>query len=244
MNRIRCNDPQDLGRRAAGHTARLLREAVAGRGRARLLVSTGASQFTLFEALVQEDVDWTKVTMFHLDEYIGMPETHPASFVKYLKERFTSKVPLAAAHFIDGMGDVDRVIRDITRKIREAPVDVGLIGIGENAHIAFNDPPADFEDQDAYKVVTLNEACRRQQLGEGWFPTLEDVPRQAISMTVRQILQCGHILCAVPYKVKAQAIYDTFAAKEITPMVPATALRLHGDVTVYVDPDSAALLEA
>lgn len=244
MNRIRCNDPQDLGRRAAGHAARLLREAIAGQGRARLLVSTGASQFTLFEALVQEDVDWPKVTMFHLDEYIGMPETHPASFVKYLKERFTNKVPLAAAHFVDGMGDVDQVIRDMTQKIRETPIDVGLIGIGENAHIAFNDPPADFEDQGAYKVVTLSETCRRQQLGEGWFPALEDVPRQAISMTVHQILQCRHILCAVPYKVKAQAIYDTFTAKEITPMVPATALRLHGDVTVYVDPDSAALLEA
>ena len=244
MNRIRCKDPRDLGQRAAKHAAACLREAIASKGQARLLVSTGASQFTLLEALVREDVNWPKVTLFHLDEYVGMPETHGASFVKYLKERLIAKVPLGAAHLIDGTGDVQKVIRDMTEAIRQSPIDLGLIGIGENAHIAFNDPPADFEDKGAYKVVTLNEACRRQQLGEGWFPTLEDVPSQAISMTVHQILQCEHILCAVPYKVKAQAIHDTFTAGEITPLVPATALRLHKDVTVYVDPDSASLLEA
>ena len=242
MNVVRCDSAAALGREAAARTAVLLREAIAAQGDARLLVSTGASQFTLFEALVKEDVAWPKVTMFHLDEYVGMPETHPASFVKYLKERFLSAVPMGKAYFVDGCGDVAANIAALTQRIREKPIDVGLIGIGENAHIAFNDPPADFETTVAYQVVRLDEKCRQQQLREGWFASLEEVPTQAISISVHEILQCRHILCAVPYAVKAQAVRDTLRAAEITPLVPATALRGHADVTLYVDPDSAALL--
>ena len=242
MKIIHCENATELGRRAAAQAAGLLRGAIAAQGYARLLVSTGASQFTLFEALIREDVDWGKVTMFHLDEYIKMDETHPASFIGYLKKRFTGIVSLGAVHFVDGTGDIDAAIAALTTLIREKPIDVGLIGIGENGHIAFNDPPADFEDNSAYKVVQLDAKCRMQQFGEGWFPTLDDVPKEAISMTVKQILSCKHIISAVPYAVKAQAVYDTINAAEVTPQVPATALRQHDDVTLYLDADSASML--
>jgi len=242
MKMIQCESAQALGKAAAAQAAALLREAIAQQGYARLLVSTGASQFTLFEALVKEEVDWAKVTMFHLDEYINMPQTHPASFIGYLKERFVDIVHPGTVHYVIGMGDVKENLQALTALIREAPLDVGLIGIGENAHIAFNDPPADFTTKEAYTIVTLDEKCRYQQFREGWFATLEDVPKEAISITVHEILKCKHIICAVPYTVKAQAVYDTLNAPEITPMVPATILRSHDDVTLYVDPDSASKL--
>ena len=233
--------PAELGRRAAAEAAAYLNEAIRERGEARLLLSTGASQFTTLEALVREDVDWSKVDMFHLDEYIGLDESHPASFVRYLKERFVSQVPVRRAFFVDPSQGVETAIARLTAELDRAPIDVGLIGIGENAHIAFNDPPADFEDQAAYKVVTLDERCRRQQLGEGWFPTLEDVPAQAISMTVYLILRCRHILSAVPYAVKAQAVSDT-VSQPVNNMVPATILKRHASMTLFLDEASAALL--
>ncbi len=233
--------PEELGRRAAAEAAAYLNEAIRERGEARLLLSTGASQFTTLEALVREDVDWSKVDMFHLDEYIGLNESHPASFVRYLKERFVSQVPVRRAFFVDPSQGVETAIARLTAELDRAPIDVGLIGIGENAHIAFNDPPADFEDQAAYKVVTLDERCRRQQLGEGWFPTLEDVPAQAISMTVDRILRCRHILSAVPYAVKAQAVSDT-VSQPVNNMVPATILKRHASMTLFLDEASAALL--
>lgn len=241
MKVIYSETAKELGVKAAKETAKLLNQAIADKGYARMILSTGASQFTTLEALINEDVDWSKVEMFHLDEYIGIDETHPASFVKYLKERFVSKVNLKAANFVDPKGGVDKIIAELTAKLKEAEVDVGLIGIGENAHIAFNDPPADFEDQNAYKVVVLAESCRQQQLGEGWFATLADVPEKAISMTVSQILRCRHIISAVPYKVKAQAIHDTLTS-EITNMVPATIMKNHPSVQIFVDADSASML--
>ena len=170
--------PEELGRRAAAEAAAYLNEAIRERGEARLLLSTGASQFTTLEALVREDVDWSKVDMFHLDEYIGLNESHPASFVRYLKERFVSQVPVRRAFFVDPSQGVETAIARLTAELDRAPIDVGLIGIGENAHIAFNDPPADFEDQAAYKVVTLDERCRRQQLGEGSPPWRMCRPRR------------------------------------------------------------------
>ena len=233
--------PEELGRRAAAEAAAYLNEAIRERGEARLLLSTGASQFTTLEALVREDVDWSKVDLFHLDEYIGLDESHPASFVRYLKERFVSQVPVRRAFFVDPSQGVETAIARLTAELDRAPIDVGLIGIGENAHIAFNDPPADFEDQAAYKVVTLDERCRRQQLGEGWFPTLEDVPAQAISMTVDRILRCRHILSAVPYAVKAQAVSDT-VSQPVNNMVPATILKRPASMTLFLDEASAALL--
>ena len=233
--------PEELGRRAAAEAAAYLNEAIRERGEARLLLSTGASQFTTLEALVREDVDWSKVDMFHLDEYIGLNESHPASFVRYLKERFVSQVPVRRAFFVDPSQGVETAIARLTAELDRSPIDVVLIGIGENAHIAFNDPPADFEDQAAYKVVTLDERCRRQQLGEGWFPTLEDVPAQAISMTVDRILRCRHILSAVPYAVKAQAVSDT-VSQPVNNMVPATILKRHASMPLFLDEASAALL--
>ena len=193
---------QQLGQQAAHLTAQYLREAISKNGSARLILSTGSSQFETLQALVQEDVDWSKVVMFHLDEYAGLPEAHPASFRKYLKERFISLVPLGAYHLVDGD---PASIPDLTNELRKAPIDVGLIGIGENAHIAFNDPPANFETKEAYITVNLNESCKRQQVGEGWFASVEDVPAQAISMTVFQIMQCREIISSVHNKVKAKA---------------------------------------
>ena len=159
--------PESLGANAAAEIARLLCEAVEKNGSARVILSTGASQFATIDALVKLDVPWEKVEMFHLDEYVALPESHIASFRKYLKERFVSKVPVKAAHFVNGEGDVAANIEALTRELRSAPVDVGVIGIGENGHIAFNDPPADFDTDLAYKVVDLDERCKKQQVGEG-----------------------------------------------------------------------------
>lgn len=233
---------EQLGAKAAALIAKYLNEAIAEKGSARLILSTGASQFTTLAALINLDVDWTKVEMFHLDEYIGIDESHPASFVKYLKERFVSKINLKAAHFVNVAEGVDNIIAKLTAELNEAVVDVGVIGIGENGHIAFNDPPADFETKAAYKVVDLDAKCRNQQLGEGWFPTIDDVPKQAISMTVSQILKCRHIVSAVPYAVKAQAIHDTLT-QEVNNMVPATAFKTHDDVNLFIDKDSASMVD-
>lgn len=232
-------DRYALGESAAKHTAAVLREVIAAQGSARIVLSTGASQFDTIEALVKEPgIAWDKVEMFHLDEYVGLPATHPASFRKYLQERFVDKVaPLKAVHFVDGTAEG---IAKLTEELRSAPVDIGLIGIGENGHIAFNDPPADFETKEAYHIVELDEACKKQQMGEGWFATIDDVPKQAVSMTAYQIMQCKRIVSCVPYAVKADAIQKTLQAKEVTNMVPATLLKTHPDFILYVDMDSAA----
>lgn len=242
MKVVVSKTPQELGQAAAAHIADKLRQAIAQRGEARLALSTGMSQFETIAALLNESVDWSKVTMFHLDEYIGLPESHPASFRGYLKQRFTSKVNLKEVHFVDGEGDVDEAIRELNAAISQAPVDVGVIGIGENAHIAFNDPPADFERQEAYFAATLDARCRAQQVGEGWFATVDDVPKQAISMSVSQIMRSRAVVSAVPHKVKAEAIKATLESPEITPMVPATKLREHPDWTLFLDENSASLI--
>lgn len=242
MKVIVSKTPQELGAAAARHIAAKLREAIAARGEARLALSTGMSQFETIAALIQEDVDWGKVSMFHLDEYVNLPESHPASFRGYLKERFTSKVPLKQVYFVDGEGDLAATLSALNAAIAQAPIDVGVIGIGENAHIAFNDPPADFDRQDAYYVATLDERCRNQQVGEGWFATFDDVPEQAITMSVAQILRSRTIISAVPHAVKAEAVRATLESPEITPLVPATKLREHADWTLYLDEASAALL--
>ena len=230
-----ASTPELLGQNAAKHAARLLNQAIAERGEARLLLSTGASQFETLKALVKEPVQWDKVTMFHLDESVNLPETHSASFRKYLKERFISQVPLKAAYLVDG---TEAGIADVTAALRKAPIDVGLIGIGENAHIAFNDPPADLNTKEAYIIVNLDDRCKRQQVGEGWFATVDDVPKQAVSMTVYQILQCRTILSCVPHAVKADAVYKALYAPQDA-MTPAAQLRSHPDWTLYIDRYSA-----
>ena len=234
-----CKDCKELGKSAAKFAATLLNEAIAEKGVARLILSTGASQFDTIAALVEEKVDWSKVEMFHLDEYVGLDESHPASFRKYLKEKFTSKVNLKAANFVEG---TEENIEVLSKKLQESPVDVGLIGIGENAHIAFNDPPANFDTEDCYIIVNLNDTCKKQQVGEGWFETVDDVPKQAVSMSVKQIMKCKNIISCVPYPVKAQAIHDTLA-NALTNEVPATMLKEHPACTLYVDADSASMIE-
>lgn len=228
-----------LGLAAARNAAAILQAAIQTNGCARIVLSTGASQFEFLSAFIKQDVDWSKVEMFHLDEYVGLPETHIASFRKYLKERFVSQVPLKAAYFVNGEGDVENNIAQLSQELLKAPVDLGLIGIGENGHIAFNDPPADLEDASCYKVVHLNDRCKQQQVNEGWFATLDDVPECAISMTVQQILKCRHIISVVPNERKAEAVKNTLAQSP-NAMVPATQLKTHPNWSLYIDSGAAS----
>lgn len=238
MKIIKSLTAKELGEKAGSLAADKINEAIAKKGRARIILSTGASQFETLEALVSADVDWSKVEMFHLDEYVNIPEEHPASFRKYLKERFINKVNPKTAYLVDG-NNPEESIAYLTEKICEAPIDVALIGIGENGHIAFNDPPADFDTKESYIVVTLDEKCRKQQVGEGWFNGIEDVPKQAISMTPYRIMQSEIIISAVPHKVKENAIKMTLEAQETTPMIPATLLKEHKEMYLFLDENSA-----
>jgi len=204
-----------------------------------MVVSTGSSQFEMFQALIQEEVDWTKVTVFHLDEYIGLPVTHNASFRKYLYERFINLVPVKKFFSVDVEGNTAGRIKELTSELHKKPVDMGLIGIGVNGHIAFNDPPADFNTRDAYIIVRLNDQCKMQQVNEGWFKTLKDVPDEAVSMSVWQIMQCKTIISVVPHLVKADAVKKTLSRKT-TNKVPATILKQHPDWHLFLDRNSAS----
>jgi glucosamine-6-phosphate deaminase len=235
-------DRLTMSRAAAHHAARALREAIASRGGARIIAATGASQFDFLDALTAAPgIVWTRVEMFHLDEYIGLSIEHPASFRKYLRERLIGKTGITRYHLLDGERDAARVAEEVGRALNEAPVDVAFVGIGENGHLAFNDPPADFETDRPYLVVELDEACRRQQVGEGWFASVADVPSQAISMSVRQILKSREILCIVPDARKAEAVKASVEGA-ISPMTPASILRTHPNTTLYLDRESASLL--
>ena len=233
------DNADELGMRAAGKIASLIEEAINKKGKARIILSTGMSQFETLSHLITYDLPWDKVEMFHLDEYVGLDESHPASFRKYLKERFVSKVNLKAAYFVEGVD----AIPSLTRELRKEELDVGVIGIGENGHIAFNDPPADFTTGEAYKVVTLDRRCREQQVGEGWFRTINEVPAEAITMCVKEIMKSKHIVSAVPHEVKAEAIYNTITGR-ISQDVPATILKTHPDWNLFIDKDSASKLLA
>src|SRR3982751_6465122 len=229
------NTSRELGKAAGTNAARLIHKAIEINGAANIILATGTSQFDTLNQLVSEDIDWSKVMMFHLDEYISLPITHPASFRKYLQERFISKVPLLkAAYLINGETGAQQECERLGKLITEHPIDVALVGIGENGHLAFNDPPADFETEAPYIVVTLDERCRQQQVGEGWFATVADVPATAISMSVRQILRARGIVCVVPDRRKAEAVRATLEGP-IDPMTPASILRTHPDVTLYLD---------
>jgi glucosamine-6-phosphate deaminase len=235
-------DKHTLARAAAAQAAKTIRGAVRERGSARIIAATGASQIEFLEELTKAPhITWDRVEMFHLDEYLGIPATHPASFRKYLLERLINKAGISRYYLLEGDGDPEQVIAEVSAQIRSAPIDVAFVGIGENGHLAFNDPPADFETDDAYIVVELDEACRRQQLREGWFKSLDEVPRRAISMTVRQILRSRQIICLAPESRKAEAVAKCFGG-EISPMAPASILRRHANAFVYLDKDSAALL--
>jgi glucosamine-6-phosphate deaminase len=236
-------DKHSLARAAGAQAALAIQRAMAQHGCARIIAATGASQFEFLEQLTKaSDIDWKRVEMFHLDEYLDLPATHAASFRKYLRERLIDRVGITRFHLLDGERDPVEVIAETTAEIRKAPIDVAFVGIGENGHLAFNDPPADFQTDEAYIVVELDEACRRQQLGEGWFNSLEQVPRRALSMTVRQILRARQIICVVPEARKAQAVLNCLQG-EIGPLTPASILRTHPNTFLYLDHDSAALLK-
>lgn len=237
------NSKSELGAAAARDAAEIIRAAIAGRGEARVVAATGVSQFEFLDALVGEaGIDWGRVVLFHLDEYVGLPESHPASFRKYLKERLAVRVRPGAFHFIDGEAPDPRAeCRRLGDLISHREVDVAFVGVGENGHLAFNDPPADFETDEPYLVVELDEACRRQQVGEGWFASPDEVPRRAISMSIKQILKSRRVICVVPDARKALAVRDCLES-EVSPLRPASALRRHEGATVYLDRESASLL--
>jgi len=236
-------DLKTLGQIAGNDAARLIREAISKNGSANVILATGTSQFETLNSIINDKgIDWSRVVMFHLDEYIDLPITSPASFRKYLKERFLEKIPtIGSAFLIDGELDPKAECARLGFLIKKYPIDVALIGIGENGHIAFNDPPADFETREPYIVVELDEACRKQQLGEGWFPSLNDVPRRAISMSVHQIMLSKNIICSVPDKRKAVALKDCFE-NEVSNLHPASILQRHNSCTCYLDEESASLL--
>jgi glucosamine-6-phosphate deaminase len=235
---------QELGRAAAQRAAAAIGEAVAARGEARVIAATGASQFEFLDALTAAPgVEWGRVEMFHLDEYVGMSDSHPASFRRYLRERIVERVHPRVFHFLAGdAADPLAECRRVGALIAGAPIDVAFVGIGENGHLAFNDPPADLETEEPYLVVELDEPCRRQQMGEGWFETLADVPRRAISMSIRQILKAHEILCVVPDARKARAVHECLDG-EVTAMHPSSILQTHARATIYLDRDSARLLQ-
>jgi glucosamine-6-phosphate deaminase len=234
---------QELGRRAAAEGSEFIRAALKNHGKANIILATGASQFEMLAELVKQPVDWSKVTCFHLDEYVGMPVSHPASFRKYLKERFVDQLatPPAAFHFLNAEGNPQAECQRLGEVIKQHPIDVAFIGIGENGHLAFNDPPADFETREPYIVVELDDPCRQQQFGEGWFPTFDSVPKQAISMSIRQILASRVIICSVPDSRKAEAVGKAVEGP-LTPQLPASILRNHPATTLFLDEPAVARL--
>src|SRR5215467_13432040 len=231
-----------LAEEAAEQAAAALRQTISNRGSARIIAATGAAQFEFLESLTKlPGINWKQVEMFHLDEYVGLSDQHPASFCRFLRERLIDKVGMGTYHLMNGMQDPAAVIDQVSAEISKARIDVAFVGVGENGHLAFNDPPADFDTEEPYIIVDLDEACRRQQVSEAWFADLTEVPKRAISMSVRQILKANQIIAVVPDARKAQAVRSCFEG-EVSPMAPASILRTHANTTVFLDPHSAALL--
>lgn len=241
--RIRTfDDKNKLGQAAAVQAADIIRQALKARGKARILVATGGSQFEFLEALTREKgIDWTKVEMFHFDEYIGLSIKHPASFRKYLLERLINKVGIKQYHLLDGEVDPEKVCKEVGALLASEPIDVAFPGIGENGHLAFNDPPADFDTEKPYIVVKLDEACRQQQIGEGWFKTMKEVPERAISISIKQLMKAKTLISVVPDARKAKAVKLCMEGT-VSPHAPASIMRTHPDVTLYLDKQSSALL--
>ena len=237
------SDKQSCGIAAAKLGATKIRAALAARGECRIILATGISQYDMMKQLVVEpDIDWSKVEFFHLDEYAGLPADHPASFRRFIKERLINNLPVPpkAVNYVPGdAADLPAALAKLGAHLKEKPVDVCFIGIGENGHIAFNDPPADFDTEEAYLIVKLDEVCRKQQLGEGWFPTLADVPTQAVSMSVRQILKSRSIINIVTDARKTYAMKITFEG-EMSPQHPTSPIRLHPDCVTFCDPAAAS----
>jgi glucosamine-6-phosphate deaminase len=242
MHTTISKDSKALGEIAGKKAATLIRYALDERDEATIILATGTSQFeTLRQLAAETDINWAKVTMFHLDEYVGLSEKHPASFRKYLRERFIDQVPIKKYHLINGEADSSAECNRLNGLISKLEVDVALVGIGENGHLAFNDPPADFNTDSPYIVVELDELCRMQQLGEGWFQTLEDVPRKAISMSVKQIMKSKNIICSVPDERKAVAVKNTLE-QPVSNLYPASILQHHSNCFLFLDKASASKL--
>ncbi len=239
----RLGTRQELGAHAGELGATWIKEAIAKRGEANIILATGQSQFETIAALVNDqDIDWSKVRMFHLDEYIGMPITHKASFRKYLTERFVDQVgDLLEVVLINGENNPEEECLRLEHKIKQFPIDLAFVGIGENGHLAFNDPPADFEVENPYLIVNLDLQCRQQQLGEGWFASVDEVPKQAISMSIKQIMKSQKIIAAVPDERKAKAVLNCLTLP-VTNMHPSSILQNHSDCVVFLDQGSASLL--
>jgi len=235
---------QEMGKAAAEKAAEILKKTIEEKGKATFVAATGASQFEFLENLTKiSSIDWSKTVMFHLDEYIGLPEDHPASFRRYLKERLIDKVHPGIVYLINGDArDPEKECERLNKIINEKEIDVAFVGIGENGHLAFNDPPADFEIEKPYIIVELDEACRRQQLGEGWFKSLDEIPKRAISMSIKQIMKSKNIICTVPDERKARAVKNCLEG-EVSPYCPASVLRKHKSVFLFLDKDSAKLLK-
>ncbi|HEY2820266.1 MAG TPA: glucosamine-6-phosphate deaminase [Candidatus Acidoferrum sp.] len=232
----------EVGVAAAKHAAKSLQRVLAKSETARIIAATGASQLDFLRFLTSTPgIDWQRVEMFHLDEYIGLPVAHPASFRNYLMERFVRKTGIRRYHLLDGELDPATVVRTVGKELASAPIDIAFVGIGENGHLAFNDPPADFKTEDPYLIVELDATCRLQQVNEGWFKTLAEVPARAISMSVQQILKSEEIIAVVPGVQKARAVKACLEG-DIDPMAPASILRTHPNTTTYLDTESASLL--
>lgn len=238
----RYPDPVTMARAAADFAAASLTRLLRQNETVRLLAATGASQITFLSELTsRRDIEWRRVELFHLDEYIGLGEDHPASFARYIRERIVEPTGITRYHLLDGTRQPEEMAAQVSEEIRRGPIQLAFAGIGENGHLAFNDPPADFETREAYAAVQLDERCRRQQLGEGWFPSLDDVPRSALSITVPELLRAQTIVCVIPDNRKAEAVRDALGGP-LTPSVPASALQVHPSVHVFLDGDSASLL--
>lgn len=238
-------DSTALARAAAEQTAKSIRNAIADHDNCRVVLATGTSQFEFLDFLTKADgIDWKRVEAFHLDEYVGMAVTHPASFRKILLERVIHKTGIANYHFIESdADDLSTAVLKVGRELTSAPIDIAFVGIGENGHVAFNDPPADFETEEPYLIVELDEACRRQQVGEGWFADISEVPTRAVSMSPRQIMKAREIVAVVPDQRKAKAVRLCMEG-EVRPEAPASILRQHPIATVFVDENSSSLLSA
>ncbi len=242
MKIVVAQDRISMGRFTAEQAAACLRDCLSQKAECNLVIATGSSQFEVLESLVsQPNIDWSRVNGFHLDEYLGIDRSHSASFCGYLSKRFVDRIPLKSFFYLDGTKLPELLRTQASEQLAGRTVDLLLCGIGENGHLAFNDPPADFATQEPYLIVELDEACRRQQVGEGWFDSLEQVPTQAISMSIAQILKAKKILCSVPDQRKAEAVRNTVEG-EVDPMVPASALKQHADVTLVLDAASATML--
>ena len=231
-----------MSRAAAAHAAASLDHCIRANGSVRIVAATGASQIDFLAALTTAPgLDWSQVEMFHLDEYVGLPISHRASFRRYLLDRFINKVGIGRYHLLDGETDPEEIGQRVGQALAERHPDLAFVGIGENGHLAFNDPPADFTIERPYLIVTLDDACRRQQVGEGWFASMDEVPAQAISMSVRQILKSNEIIAIVPDARKAGAV-NACVEGPVSPLAPASILQTHPNTTLYLDNASAALL--